>query len=155
MKKLRVRGDYWSWWVVYKWWWSESDSDPDLSHSQVHTSPILPDCLSKVVKSYKYMPHSFRIRLAFFSVHCEFSRADGFFLFRKGKLELMTWPNSTPSKADPRSGFQFVECESKLSPPLWTKLCKSNYYPTNASLLFCRGFLQVMDCLQYQYKWMN
>ena len=33
------------------------DSDPDLSHSQVHTSPILPDCLSKVVKSWglKYL----------------------------------------------------------------------------------------------------
>lgn len=28
------------------------DSDPDLSHSQVHTSPILPDCLSKVIKSW-------------------------------------------------------------------------------------------------------
>ena len=47
------------------------DSDPDLSHSQVHTSPILPDYLSKVVKSWGlkyvniYFTHSEEALLSF------------------------------------------------------------------------------------------
>lgn len=137
------------------------DSDPDLSHSQVHTSPILPDGLSKVVKSWglKYLNiYLIPSEEGLLSFQYTVSSAG---LMAFSCLERKTrakWPDPTQLllKADPRFGFQFAEWESSLSPPN----CELNFANLiivliNTSLLFCRGFLQVIDCLQYQYKWMN
>ena len=138
------------------------DSDPDLSHSQVHTSPILPDYLSKVVKSWGlkyvniYFTHSEEALLSFqYTVSSAGLMAFSCLVERETRAK---WPDPTrlPLKADPRFGFQFAECKSKLSP----HHCELNFAKLimiliNTSLPFCRGFLQVIDCLQYQYKWMN